>query len=171
MPIIGRYFWNLLKVGNMKRPFLLTYFLLISIFTYSQCDSLLIGKWRIISTYSGTVYMNVKDDSSFIPKDSFLKDKDSVSQRDFVKANIAMFKKLIYEMDKDKCHTYSLDSSTNFSVNYCFMRSKDLIKYTISLKSGEIREVYSIAKIENGLLSISSQPGKPYYQIVFERIY
>ncbi len=155
----------------MKYFIIFIFLELLKLTSFGQCDSSLVGKWKVISCFNGEVYFNLKNDSTFLAPEIKVIYPDTLSQKTFIELAKETYGSFVYDFEKDGKFSFFLHSRFQFSGQYCFIKSKHILRQTTKNSLGEDVTEDVKGKIENGLLYISQKwEDNTMYNIVLERV-
>lgn len=122
------------QIFSMRKLMLSTLFVLLNLLVYCQCDTTIVGKWKVVSIKATGLYVNLKTDSSFIEIDSI----GTTMTKEMI---IEMFKEVWgtsqFEFTKDNSYHFKIMADITESGSYCFNNNKKLLTQTFKNDLGE----------------------------------
>jgi hypothetical protein len=129
--------------------------LLCKLSSFGQCDSSLIGNWKVISCFDGDVYFNLHNDSTFLSPEMIKTFPDTVLQKRFIQDRKELYGSVIYKYKKDGTFEFFGESYLQLSGRYCFIPSRQILQERSKNPSGKDATENIKVLLQNGLLFLS----------------
>jgi hypothetical protein len=108
--------------------------------TFGQCDTAIIGKWRIVSIFNGEIYVNFKTDSVFVTHEAKQSFTDTVELNSFVATAKEMFRSLSFLFQKNGVYKTFIENYDEDSGTYCFKHESNILQLTSNEFYGKIMQ-------------------------------
>lgn len=102
----------------------------------SQCDSTLVGKWKVVSVKTSEVYFNLKTDSSFVEPDA-IRNYPDTNRQIIIEMNKMAWSNIQFEFKKGNSFTLSMMEGLSENGKYCFDQIKKSLNVTMKNGLGE----------------------------------
>jgi hypothetical protein len=133
----------------MRKLILFTFFVLLNLLVYCQCDTTIIGKWKVVSIKANGLYVNLKTDSSFIELDLF---GATMTKEMIIEMIREVWGSSQFEFTKDNSYHFKIMADITENGSYCFNSSKKILTQTFKNDLGETYSEQNKAYIKDGYL-------------------
>ncbi|TDO26769.1 hypothetical protein [Sediminibacterium goheungense] len=157
----------------MKKLAVLCLCVLFTLTANSQCDTMILGKWKVISVKTSELYFNLKTDSSFIESDA-IKNYPDTNRQMIIELNKMSWGNIRFEFKKGNQLTMQfMEGVVDDNMKFCFNDNKKLISITSKNSLGEDKTDDWSAYMKEGQLHMTIQfdpeDDESKIQFVFER--
>lgn len=157
----------------MKQLAVLCFCIFLSAIAKSQCDTVILGKWKVVSVKTSEVYFNLKTDSSFIEPDAIRNYPDTNRQM-IIEMNKMAWSNMRFDFKEgNQLIMQFMEGVILDSLRFCFNNNKKLLSTTSKNSFGEDKTDEWLAYLKEGQLHMTiqfdSEDEESKIQFVFER--
>jgi hypothetical protein len=126
--------------------------LILSKSALSQCDNILVGKWKVVAVNNGYTYFNLKTDSVRIAPEMGMGFTSDSAKQQFLALQKMVYGSFEFHFKNDSVLTMRMLDGFVEDVRYCYKKSVNKIKITSKNSLGEDKSDELPAMIKNELL-------------------
>lgn len=146
-------------------------FLPLSNSSEAQCDSSLVGKWKLVSYFNGEVYFNLKTDSTYLSPEIIASHPDKSEQQQFIQRAKDFFGNFVYVFGVDGRDSFFIYDRFQYDGTHCFIPSRGILQQTSKNSLGEDVTEDIKATLKDGLLYMSpSLESTEVFDLGFEKV-
>ena len=136
----------------------------------AQCDTSLIGKWKIVAIFNGEVYLNLKTDSTSLTDEMRKLYPTFKEQKELIENAKNIYGDTKFIFTKDGELIFEMASLVKDTSKYCYNSTRNKLQITPKNSNNQDETNTSSTNFINGLFHFNYKWGTSVYTVDLEKV-